>query len=217
MHITELQKLSAVEITPSNTRLFYYSKATIPTKGQAKLRLFRCGSLYEVIVQINTFQQYYPLLVGLADNTRMGILKYDADKIKQIEASWVENMPVQHPPGQLTLKYQTCLPVFIWGAYVSCAPHTPWGNMYRYSAPMLPVMKGVMDKYIHKGQLVRVAKVTPWISNMVTYEYSAADSVPAKVRIYWTHPKQLRRPSDFNLWRRHPQFLKRNTLGQIRH
>lgn len=66
-----------------------------------------------MIVQINTFQQYYPLLVGLADNTRMGILKYDADKIKQIEASLVENMPVQPLPGQLTLKYHTRLPAFI--------------------------------------------------------------------------------------------------------
>lgn len=109
----------------------------------------------------------------------MGILKYDADKIKQIEASWVENMPVQHPPGQLTLKYQTCLPVFTWGAYASCAPHTPSGNMYHYSAPMLPIMKGVMDKHIDKGQLVHVAKATPWISNMVTREHQATDSEPA--------------------------------------
>ena len=63
MHITELEKLSAVEIPKSTSHLFYYSKAG-PTKGQAKLNCFHCGSLYEVIVQINTFQQYYPLLVG---------------------------------------------------------------------------------------------------------------------------------------------------------
>ena len=111
----------------------------------------------------------------------MGILKYDANKIKQIEASWVENMPVQHLPGQLTLKYQTCLPVFIWGAYVSCAPRAPSGDTYHYSAP---IMKGIMDKHIDKGQLVRVAKATPWISNMVTCEHPATDSEPAKVRIY---------------------------------
>lgn len=84
--------------------------------------------------------------MALADNTRMGILKYDADKIKQIEASRVENMPVQPLPGQLTLKYHTYLPAFIWGAYVACAPHTPSGDTYRYSAPMLLIMKGVLDK-----------------------------------------------------------------------
>lgn len=84
---------------------------------------------------------------------------------------------------------------------MSCAPDTPSGDTYRYPAPMLPIMKGVLDKYIHKGQPVRVAKVTPWISNMVTREHPATDSEPAKVRIYWTHPKQLllvRRPCDFN-------------------
>lgn len=98
---------------------------------------------------------------------------------------------------------------------MSCAPHTASGNMYRYSAPMLPIMKGVMDKYIDKGQLVCVAKATPWISNMVTREHPATDSEPAKVRIYWTHPKQFRRPSDFNHSRKHPQVSQRNTLPQI--
>lgn len=213
MHITELQKLSAVEITPSNTRLFYYSKATIPTKGQAKLRLFRCGSLYEVIVQINTFQQYYPLLVGLADNTRMGILKYDADKIKRIEASLVENMPVQPPPGQLTLKYHTCLPAFLWGAYVSCAPHTPSGDTYHYSTPMLPIMKGMLDKHIDKGQPVRVAKATLqtwWRVNIQLLTLSL-------LKDEFTRPISNRRPSDFNHWRKHPQVLQRKTLVQIRH
>ena len=51
--------------------------------------------------------------------------------------------------------------------------------MYHYSAPMLPIMKGVMDKHIDKGQLVHVAKATPWISNMVTREHPATDSEPA--------------------------------------
>ena len=75
MHITELGKLSAVEITTSTTRLFYYSKATIPTKGQAKLNCFRSASLYEVIVQINTFQQYYPLLVGFGGQYPHGYIE----------------------------------------------------------------------------------------------------------------------------------------------
>ena len=114
----------------------------------------------------------------------MGMLKYDADRIKQAVVSRVKNMPVQHPPGQLTLEYQTCLPVFIWGAYVSCAPHTSSGDTYHYSTPMLPIMKGMLDKHIDKGQPVRVAKATPWISNMVTCEHPATDSEPAKVRIY---------------------------------
>ena len=81
---------------------------------------------------------------------------------------------------------------------MSCAPHTPSGDTYHYSAPMLPIMKGILDKHIENGQLVSVAKATPWISNMVTYEHPATDSEPARVRIYWTHFKQLRRPSDFN-------------------
>ena len=66
---------------------------------------------------------------------------------------------------------------------MSCAPHTPSGNMYRYSAPMLPIMKGMLDKHIDNGQLVPVAKVTPWISNMVMYEQPVIDSEHAKVRI----------------------------------
>ena len=81
---------------------------------------------------------------------------------------------------------------------MSCAPHTPSGDTYHYSAPMLPIMKGMLDKHIDNGQLVPGAKATPRISNMVTYEHPAIDSEHAKVRIYWTHFKQLRRPSDFN-------------------
>ena len=38
MHITDLEKLSDADVMPSPTRLFDYSKATIPTKGQAKLK-----------------------------------------------------------------------------------------------------------------------------------------------------------------------------------
>lgn len=68
--------------------------------------LFCHGSSYEVIIQIITFQQYYPSLLNLADSTRMGILKKcDADKIKKIEASQVDNMPVQLPLCELTLEY----------------------------------------------------------------------------------------------------------------
>ena len=91
---------------PSPTRLFDYSKATIPTKGQAKLNCSRRGCSYEVVVQIITSQQYYPPLLGLADSTRMGILKYNADKVNQIEASQVEYTPSPPPnPGELTLEY----------------------------------------------------------------------------------------------------------------
>lgn len=45
-------------------------------------------------------------------------------------------------------------------------------------------MKGKLDKHIDNGQLVPVAKATPWISNMVTYEHPATDAEPAKVQIY---------------------------------
>ena len=62
MHITELEKLSAVKVNIHNTSLLLLQSN--PTKGQAKLNCFRCGSSYEVIVQINTLQQYYPLLGG---------------------------------------------------------------------------------------------------------------------------------------------------------
>lgn len=58
----------------------------------------RRGSSYEVVLQIITSQQYYPPLLGLADSTRMGILKYDADKVNQIEASQVEYTPASPPP-----------------------------------------------------------------------------------------------------------------------
>ena len=61
----------------------------------------RRGSSYEVVVQIITSQQYYPPLLGLAGSTRMGILKYDADKVNQIEASQVEYTPAPPPsPGE---------------------------------------------------------------------------------------------------------------------
>ena len=50
--------------------------------------------------------------------------------------------------------------------------------------------EGMLDKHIDKGQPVRVAKATPWISNMVTCEHPATDSEPAKVRIYQTHFRQ---------------------------
>ena len=105
MHTTDLEKLSDVDVMPSPTRLFDYSKATIPTKGQAKLNCSHWGSLYEVVVQIITSQQYHPPLLGLANSMRMGVLKYDADKVNQVEASQVEYTTAPaSPPGELTLQ-----------------------------------------------------------------------------------------------------------------
>lgn len=105
MHTTDLEKLSDVDVMPSPTRLFDYSKATIPTKGQAKLHCSHWGSLYEVVVQIITSQQYHPPLLGLANSMRMGVLKYDADKVNQVEASQVEYTTAPaSPPGELTLQ-----------------------------------------------------------------------------------------------------------------
>ena len=71
----------------SPTRLFEYSKATIPTKAQAKLNCSSQGSSYEVVAQIIASQQYYPPLLGLADSTCVSVLTYDADKVNQVEAS----------------------------------------------------------------------------------------------------------------------------------
>ena len=106
MHITGLEKLSDVNVMPCPPRLFDYSKATIPTKGHAKLNCSHRGSSYELVVQIITSQQYYPPLLGLADSTRMCTLKNDADKVNQVEASQVEYTPAPSPPpGELTLEY----------------------------------------------------------------------------------------------------------------
>ena len=106
MHITGLEKLSDVNVMPSPPRLLDYSKATIPTKGHAKLNCSHRGSSYELVVQIITSQQYYPPLLGLADSTRMCTLKNDADKVNQVEASQVEYTPAPSPPhGELTLEY----------------------------------------------------------------------------------------------------------------
>ena len=96
MHITDLEKLSDADVMPSPTRLFDYSKATIPTKGQAKLNCSCRGSSYEVVVQIITSQQYYPPLLGLADSTRMCILKARTRSIRLKPLKW--NIHQLHRP-----------------------------------------------------------------------------------------------------------------------
>ena len=53
----------------------------------------------------------------------------------------------------------------------------------RYAASTLPVIKEALDKLIKTGQLVRVDKPTPWISNMVVRECPASATKPAKIHI----------------------------------
>ena len=60
---------------------------------------------------------------------------------------------------------------------------------HRYAAPKLPIIKVALDKLVNTGQLIRVNKPTPWISNMVVHERPATDTKPAKIRI-WLDPSQ---------------------------
>ena len=71
MHVTDINKMGNVQIYPSTMRLRDYSKATIPSQGQATLHCTRHGKHHEVVVQVITSQCYYPPLLGLADSTRM--------------------------------------------------------------------------------------------------------------------------------------------------
>ena len=86
---------------PSHVCLLDYSKAVIPTTGQATLQCTRCGKVYDIVVQIITAQRYYPPLLGLADSTRMGIINYDVDTANQLDDSQVAAPPI----GELSLKY----------------------------------------------------------------------------------------------------------------
>ena len=190
IHINDLKQLHQVQVGPSTVRLHDYSKAVIPTSGQATLRCVRRGESYDVVVQVITAQRYYAPLLGLTDSTRMGILTYDVDTVHHLEAAPTLALP---PIGKLTFdaikhthphlfeglgELGTPLSLALDPAVkpIQAAPH-------RFSAPKLPIIKEALDKLIHTGQLVRVIEPTPWISNMVVRERPASATKPAKVRI----------------------------------
>ena len=101
LHASDLNNLSPVQVIPSHVRLLDYSKAVIPTTGQATLQCTRRGKVYDIVVQIITAQRYYPPLLGLADSTRMGIINYDVDTANQLDDSQAAAPPI----GELSLKY----------------------------------------------------------------------------------------------------------------
>ena len=171
-------------------RLLDYSKSIIPTKGQVTLRCTRRGVPYDIVAQVITAQQYYAPLLGLADSTRMGILKYDVDTAHKLDTA---SEPPTPPPGELTFdNIKSAYPHLFEGLGemdelfsitlnpgvkpIQAAPH-------RYAAPKLPIINLALDKLVNTEQLIRVKKPTPWISNMVVRERPASDSKPAKVRI----------------------------------
>ena len=104
IHVTDLNKLSPVQVDPSPVRLLDYSKAVIPTSGKTTLQCTHRGETYELVVQIITAQRYYAPLLGLADSTRMGIIHYDVDN-----ANHLESTPPSPPPlGELSLDFIKC-------------------------------------------------------------------------------------------------------------
>ena len=93
-----LSKLLKPALFLSNGVASHLTAVVVNAQQRMPGNFSRRGSSYEVVVQIITSQQYYPPLLGLAGSTRMGILKYDADKANQIEASQVEYTPAPPPP-----------------------------------------------------------------------------------------------------------------------
>ena len=145
---------------------------------------------YDIAAQVITSQQYYAPLLGLADSTRMGILTYDVDTANTLLTAPVLSPP---PPGELTFDYIKSAYANLFEGLgeldeplsltlnpdirpIQAAPH-------RYTAPKIPTIKEALDKLVNTGQLIRVNKPTPWISNMGVRERSASDTKPAKVRI----------------------------------
>lgn len=189
IHITDLDKLSPLQVDPSPVRLLDYSKAVIPTSGQTTLQCTRRGETHELVVQIITSQRYYAPLLGLADSTRLGIINYDVDTVNQLEST----QPSPPPSGELSLDLIKCsYPELFEGLGKLGKPYsitlksevTPIQAVpHRYAAPKLPIIKEALDKLINTGQLVRVNEPTPWISNMVVRERPASATKSAKVRI----------------------------------
>ena len=102
IHVIDLNQLPLLQIKPSMVRLLDYSKSIIPTRGQVTLHCTRRGMSYAIVAHVITSQQYYAPLLGLADSTRMGILKYDVDTANTLLTDPVLPPP---PPGELTSDY----------------------------------------------------------------------------------------------------------------
>ncbi len=191
MHITDVKKMDSVQMSPSNVVLRDYSKATIPSRGQVTLHCTLRGKDYEVVVQVIASQRYYTPLLGLADSTRMGILTYNVNTVDQSDV--VSESIAPPPTGELTLDYiKYSYPHLFEGLGDLGTPFSFTLNPevqpiqappHHFSAPKLPIIKEALDKLIDSGQLVRVDKPTPWISNMVVREHPASATKPAKVRI----------------------------------
>lgn len=141
------------------------------------------------MAQVITAQQYYAPLLGLADNTRMRILRYDVDTAHKLHSA--PEAPAL-PPGELTFDYiKSAYPRLFEGLGELDEPFSltlnpevkPIQAAPHHYAAKLPVIKEALDKLVYTGQLIRVNKPTPWISNIVVRERPATDTKPAKIRI----------------------------------
>jgi len=130
------------------------------------------------------FTPKYWVVLGLANSTRMGILKYDVDTTHKLHSALAASAL---PPGELTFDYiKSAYPYLFEGLGELDEPFSITLNpgvkpiqaaTHRYAAPKLPVIKAALDILVNTGQLVRVNKPTPWILNMVVWECPATDIV----------------------------------------
>ena len=100
IHVSDLNKLPPVPISPSAVHLWDYSKTIIPTRGETTLHCTRHGSSYDIVAQVITVQRYYPPLLGLTDSTRIGIHYYDVDNVHQLQTAVTPSQPLL---GELTI------------------------------------------------------------------------------------------------------------------
>ena len=140
IHVTDLNKLAPVQVDPSPVRLLDYSKTVIPTTGQATLQCNRHGQSYDIVVQIISAQHYFAPLLGLADNTRMGIINYDVDTANQLEST--QTSPLFEGLGKMSEPFSITLNPDV--KPIQAPPH-------RYAAPKLPIIKEALDKLIQTG------------------------------------------------------------------
>ena len=145
--------------------------------------------MYEIVAQVITAQRYYPPPLGLAERIQLGIINYDVDTANQLDDSQVATPRIR----ELTLNYiKHANPKLFEGLGKLSEPFSITLNPdvkpiqappHRYTTPKLSIIKEALSKLIHTGQLVRVNKPIPWISNMVVRERPATAKKPAKVRI----------------------------------
>ena len=182
--------MAPMKVTPSSVCLLDYSKTVIPTGGQANLHCTHLGKPYDVVAQVIIAENYYALLLGLADCTCMGILNYDFDVVNQLQGLSTASLPslselklesIKHNYSHLferlgELGHPLSLTLHPTIKPIQSAPH-------HYAVPKLPTIKNALDKLINTGRLVQVNVPTLWISNMVVRERPARTTKPAKVYI----------------------------------